>query len=49
MELKEAITILEKHNEWRRSNEVPINMVMADPKKLGIAIDVVVSEFKKLT
>ena len=49
MELKEAITILENHNEWRRSNEVPNNIVMVDPKELGIAIEVIVSEFKKLT
>jgi hypothetical protein len=49
MELKEAITILENHNEWRRNDEVPNSIVMVDPKELGIAIDLIVREFKKIT
>ena len=49
MKLEEAIKVLENHNEWRRNNDIPNSIVMVDPKELGIAIDIVVSEFKKLT
>jgi len=49
MKLKEAITILENHNKWRRNDKVPNDIVMAEPKELGVAIDTVVSGFKKLT
>lgn len=41
MELKQAIEILRKHNEWRRGAEIP----MTDPKILGEAIDCVVENF----
>ena len=42
MELEEAITILENHNQWRRNNEIPNTIAMVNPKTLGIAIDTVV-------
>ena len=47
MKLSEAIEILERHNKWRRNKEVPNRITMADPIKLGIAIDTVVSEVGK--
>lgn len=40
MTLKQAIKIVETHNEWRRDNNVPSKTRMVDPKKLGIALDV---------
>lgn len=46
MKVKEAVTILETHNKWRRNTEVPNTIVMVDPEKLGIAIDTVVSKLK---
>ena len=45
MNIEKAIKILELHNKWRRDNEN--KYIMADPKELGEAIDLVVSEFKK--
>lgn len=47
MTIKEAIIILELHNEWRRDNNVPSIYKMVNPKELGIAIDTVVNYFKK--
>ena len=40
MTLKQAIRIVENHNKWRRDNNVPPKTKMGDPKKLGIALDV---------
>ena len=40
MTLKQAIRIVETHNKWRRDNNVPPKTKMGDPKKLGIALDV---------
>jgi len=50
MELKEAIQLLKSHNEWRREDreQAGHGLKMTDPKKLGIAIDKVVSEFENL-
>lgn len=50
MELKEAILLLKKHNEWRRDlpHDLGDGKEMVNPKKLGIAIDKVVSEFENL-
>jgi len=42
MQLKEAIEILQKHNEWRRGSEIE----PTDPKLLGIAIDTVILHMK---
>ena len=47
MNLKEAAEILEKHNKWRRDNNVPSKYEMADPEKLGVAIDTVVKFVKE--
>lgn len=47
MELKKAIEILELHNKWRRDNDSKYEI--ADPKELGIAIDVIINEIKKKT
>jgi hypothetical protein len=46
MNIEKAIQILELHNKWRRDNDGKYEM--AEPKELGKAIDLVVSEFKKL-
>lgn len=43
MNLQQAVQILKRHNEWRRSNDDSIKM--AEPKTLGIAIDVIVQEY----
>ncbi len=40
MTIKQAITIVENHNKWRRDNNVPPKTKMGDVKKLGIALDV---------
>ena len=42
MTLKQAIKIVENHNKWRRDNNIPpkIKRKMGDPKKLGVALDV---------
>lgn len=47
MKLRQAITILKLHNEWRRYDG-PIEKTppMVQPKHLGIAIDVVVKEYE---
>ena len=38
MELKEAIEILKRHNEWRRgSDKYPLD----NPTRIGIAIDTI--------
>jgi hypothetical protein len=43
MNLKTAITILKCHNKWRRGESDKIE----NPKNIGIAIDVVISEFEE--
>lgn len=44
MKLQEAKEILRAHNIWRRFNSETIQSPeMIDPKKIGIAIDVVVN------
>jgi hypothetical protein len=49
MEIKEAIQVLKDHNVWRRfDDEKSEGPKMTDPKKLGIAIDTVVTEFENL-
>lgn len=49
MEIKEAIQLLKHHNLWRRYNgDIKESQEMVDPKKLGIAIDTVVSDFENL-
>jgi hypothetical protein len=49
MEVKKAIQVLKDHNIWRRfDDENSKSPEMTDPKKLGIAIDKVVSEFENL-
>ncbi len=49
MELKEAIKILENHNEWRRDKNIPNKIVIVNPTEIGKAIDKVVSDFKNLS
>ena len=48
MEILKAIEIIEKHNVWRRDNNVPVKTEMANPTELGIAIDEVLSKLNKL-
>ena len=40
MTLKQAIKIVESHNKWRRDDNVPPKTRMVEPKKLGVALDV---------
>lgn len=47
MTIKEAINIMEKHNEWRRDNVFPSSKKMVRPSELGVAIDTIVNYFKK--
>jgi len=42
MRLEEACIILERHNRWRRGEEIP----MEDPTQLGIAIETVLKACK---
>jgi len=44
MTLQEAVTILENHNKWRRGDGT---LEMAEPKDLGMAIELIVEHFKK--
>lgn len=44
MKTKEAIMLLEKHNKWRRGDD---SVIQSAPRKLGVAIDVVVGEFNQ--
>lgn len=43
MEVQEALTLLEKHNRWRRGADVP----MLNPAVLGEVIDLIVKTYKK--
>ena len=45
MTLKRAIQILEQHNKWRRGCE---KETITNPVELGVAIDVILKELKKL-
>ena len=42
MTLQEALKLLEIHNKWRRGDDT---LEMAEPKDLGIAIDLIVNHF----
>ena len=42
MKLSTAIKVLERHNKWRRGGDGD----MVDPKKLGMAIDVILEHLK---
>ena len=44
MTIDEAIEVLELHNKWRKGAEIP----METPVRIGMAIDLVVCELKKL-
>ena len=46
MTLKQAIRIVENHNKWRRDNNVPPKTKMVKPKKLGVALDVLLTVAK---
>ena len=48
MELERVIEILEKHQEWRRDQNVPPLTEMQSPIEIGTAIDYALSELKKL-
>ena len=43
MTLKQAISILKQHNDWRKGAETP----MIEPKELSMAIDLILKEVKK--
>ena len=44
MTIDEAIEVLELHNQWRKGADIP----METPIRIGMAIDLVVCELKKL-
>lgn len=44
MSLQEATEILKHHQKWRRGAEIE----QIEPKKLGIAIDVILEKLTKL-
>jgi len=50
MEIKEAIEILKRHNEWRRryNGDIDKSPEMLSPKKIGVAIDTFI-DFHKIT
>ena len=48
MELDRIIEILEKHQEWRRDQNVPPKTEMQSPIEIGTAIDYALCELKKL-
>ena len=48
MKLERVIEILEKHQEWRRDQNVPPKTEMQSPIEIGAAIDYAISELKKL-
>ena len=48
MELERVIEILEKHQEWRRDQNVPPKTEMQSPIEIGAAIDYALIELKKL-
>lgn len=47
-DLDNVIDILEKHNEWRRDENVPPKTKMVSPKELGDAIDKAIKILKTL-
>lgn len=47
MTLQEAADILEKHNKWRRSEDINTINKMQSPKDIGEAIDVLVKFVKE--
>jgi len=48
MKLERVIEILEKHQEWRRDQNVPPKTEMQSPIEIGTAIDYALNELKKL-
>lgn len=44
MTIRQAIEIVELHNKWRGDNDNKFKM--ADPKELGIALDILVAVAK---
>jgi hypothetical protein len=48
MKLERIIEILEKHQEWRRDQNVPPKTEMQSPVEIGTAIDYALTELKKL-
>lgn len=49
MTLDQAINVLEKHQEWRRDNNVPAKTQMQNPKEIGEALDVAIHLMKGLS
>lgn len=47
IDIKEAIQILKKHQEWRRDPNVPVKTKMQDPKEIGKAIDIAIIILKE--
>ena len=47
IKLEKIIEILEKHQEWRRDQNVPPKTEMQSPIELGTAIDYAIKELKQ--
>lgn len=43
MSLQDAMSILIRHNKWRRDNHVPNKYEMVDPTELGVAIEAAIN------
>lgn len=48
MSIQDAMSILIKHNKWRRDNHIPNKYEMVNPTELGIAIEVAIDAMSKL-
>jgi len=47
MSIKDAMSILIRHNKWRRDNHVPNKYEMVNPTELGKAIEVAINVMDK--
>ena len=48
MSIKDATSLLIKHNKWRRDNHVPNKYEMVNPTELGKAIEIAINAIEKL-
>jgi hypothetical protein len=48
MSIKDAVSLLIKHNKWRRDNHIPNKYDMVNPTELGKAIEVAINAMEKL-
>ena len=48
MSIKNAMSILIRHNKWQRDNHVPNKYEMVNPTELGKAIEVAINSMERL-